>query len=920
MESAGSPAARSTGSRRPAFQAPCPSGVPPPQIFLPAGSICARNDPNGDGASSSPHQSSSGTSSVAASSSVSSSSPSSSSCHSSLSSSNSPSASSHSSPQSSLSPTSPNATFTLAPSASLPSGSSPFAKMVQPDSAPNTNASPLSPLHSPGPRHLDSHMRTSVETGAHPLPTKASSTSLAAVSAFSSGPQSTQGDADSFGVDPDNAETFGVSGTQPKSEHVPQARASTGEGRAKSVADSSACSASEDAGNDRGSCAARRNKRAPENPPASAPAAKSFISENGSRLSSGGELLGQGPGSGSGSPDIDADLTIASERLDGGRTRLCDSLAAELAQQLEMVVEDTPGLLATVSQNGKHSRDSLPLELEIEGRLGVLVDLDTGSRLRLPLSSLTLLSSSFCAGAAGPGGGPPASAGLRFEAGVNQNQFASLHEFITATVVGQPTSGPIPSGGVHTPGGPGVPGHLVDGQKRGCDQRLPSPLGGAVPFVSGATEAEEEGDLFSDWESLIDESSDNEDEYNETKPSRALKTRRRKGRRGQPEWCPHSVAAEPHETASWKPLPVETTEEEYHNLSCLTDTAIRVSYPHPKPTTGNLLPTAAVWKSNQMTWNLYAGQDSEQEWADDARAAGTDDGVAWGEGEHRRCRVDCRLAINLEHHASLRDVARDLERKAKIGSRHMGQTQQGPIMRRIKKRQSFVHPCGVRIDLTEVCIDMGGGGRGSGGKGRQRVSYEVETELNATLVLQAIQYKQATGDNLPLLSLCVSFLTVLEDLSVHLNAVLMASSSTSGILPHSAASGFSGAAVLADGLDSSEPRFADLSRCFPPSPSVALFKRYLSPCLPLVGDYGFRAVAPALARKGEEELEDYLSKINVDEQSLYTNDTVTIVGPWVPCLNEEGRLEFAVPVARPNVSVDDHSDKMASLVVSGSFA
>ncbi|KEP67404.1 UNVERIFIED_CONTAM: mRNA capping enzyme, beta chain protein [Hammondia hammondi] len=916
MESAGSPAEGSTGSRRPAFQAPCPPGVPMSQIFLPAGSVSARNDPNGDGASSSPHQSSSGTSSVAASSSVSSSSPSSSSCHSSLSSSTSRSPSSHSSPQSSLSPTSPNATFTLAPSASLSSGSSPFAEMVQPDSVPNTNASPLSRLRSPGPRHLESHMRASVHTGAHPLPTKASLTSLAAASAFSSGPQSTQGDADSLGVDTDNAETLGILGTQPKTEHVPQAHGSSGEGRAKSAADSSACSASEGAGNGRGSCAARRSKRAPDNPAASVPAAKYFIPQNGSRLSSTGEFLDRAPGSGSGSPDVDVDLTIASERLDGGRTRLCDSLAAELAQQLEMVVEDTPGLLVTVSQNGKHTGDSLPLELEIEGRLGVLVDLDTGSRLRLPLSSLTLLSSSFCAGAAGPGGGPPASAGLRFEAGVNQNQFASLQEFITATAVGKPTPGPIPSGDVHTPGGPGVPGHLVDGRKRGCDQGQPSPSGGAAPFVSEATEAEE-GDLFSDWESLIDDSSGDEDECNETNPSRSLKTRRRKGRRGQPKCCPHSVAAEPHEAASWKPLLVETTEEEYHNLSCLTDTAIRVSYPHPRPTTGNLLPTAAVWKSNQMTWNLYAGQDSEQEWADDARAAGPDDGLAWGEGEHRRCRVDCRLAVNLEHHASLRDVARDLERKAKVGGRHlMGQAQQGPNMRRIKKRQSFVHPCGVRIDLTEVCIDMGGGGKGSGGKGRQRVSYEVETELNATLVLQAIQYKQATGDNLPLLSLCVSFLTVLEDLSVHLNAVLMASSSASGMFPHSATSGFSGAAVSADGLDSSEPRFADLSRCFPPSPSVALFKRYLSPCLPLVGDYGFRAVAPALARKGEEELEGYLSKINVDEQSLYTNDTVTIVGPWVPCLNEEGRLEFAVPVARPSGSVDDHSDKVARLVVS----
>nr|CCA30098.1 hypothetical protein, conserved [Neospora caninum Liverpool]CEL71344.1 TPA: hypothetical protein, conserved [Neospora caninum Liverpool] len=641
------------------------------------------------------------------------------------------------------------------------------------------------------------------------------------------------------------------------------------------------------------------------------------MSENGLLPSKAtGSLDSSSSSSPDGSPDFGLDLTVASERLDGGRTRLCDSLAAELAQQLELIVEDTPGLLATVNQDAKHTEESLPLELEIEGRLGVLIDLDTGTRLRLPLSSLTLLSSSFCTGAAGPGGGPPASAGLRFEAGVNQDQFASLQEFIMTMAVGKPPAGQSPSAGVHTLGGPGVAGQHLGEQKRGYDQGPSPPSGGSAPFASGAwqTAVQEEEEFFSDWASLIDESS-SEDE-GKSRSSKATRSKSRTGK-GSPSHSPPSEQSP--EVASWKPLAVESTEEEYHNLSCLTDTAIRLSYPHPKPTTGNLLPIAAVWKANQMTWNLYAGQDSQQEWTDDAArgGGGADDGMALGDDDNCRCRVDCRLAINLEHHASLRDVARDLERKTKAGGRYlMGQAQQGPNMRRIKKRQSFVHPCGVRIDLTEVRMDVGGGGKGPGGKGRQRILYEVETELNAALVLQAIQYKQLTGDSLPLLSLCVSFLTVLEDLSVHLNTVLMASPSASGSFSQSVASGIGGPSFSSDGTEGREPRFADLSRCFPPSASVALFKKYLSPCLPLVGDYAFRAVAPALARKGEEELKDYLSRINVDEESLYTNDTVTIVGPWVPCLNEEGRLEFAVPVARPSASVGDQSETMAKLLMS----
>lgn len=148
--------------------------------------------------------------------------------------------------------------------------------------------------------------------------------------------------------------------------------------------------------------------------------------------------------------------------------------------------------------------------------------------------------------------------------------------------------------------------------------------------------------------------------------------------------------------------------------------------------------------------------------------------------------------------------------------------------------------------------------------------------LNRTLLRsQAVKYKQLTGDSLPLLALCVSFLAVLEDLSVHLNLAFSASDASKGAGGAAESSGaWSAGNGLAPTGRPSEQRFADLTRSFPPAACVARFKEYLSPCLPLVGDYGFRAVAPELQRRDEKKLTEYLANTNVDEESLYTNDTV----------------------------------------------
>ncbi|PHJ24058.1 mrna capping beta chain protein [Cystoisospora suis] len=568
-----------------------------------------------------------------------------------------------------------------------------------------------------------------------------------------------------------------------------------------------------------------------------------------------------------------------------------------------MIVEDTPCLLealnaslaSSISGSGATPLSAscppsaVPLELEIEGRLGVLIDLDTSSRLRLPVTSLALLSSSFCSRRLDGDPGEAQSAGLRFDAGVSQQQFSSVRDFMSA-VCGKKGSGPGVTDirTVHIQGN----GRQENQEDANVSTREGRPSRGQL-FSSVGSETE--GSILDDWVSLVDS-----DEFfgDEEVSLSDCPSRMKELAQGREKEETISASRKTKKTEdvlenpdTWIPLPIQMTEEEYHQFPALLgDTSIRVSYPCQSSNAGLRVPTGAIWKENHMTWNLYSGKDNDQEWAegDSKRAADLD----IDEGASRRRKVDCRVAVNIEHHPNLKEIMKELDRKSKQTA-CPGQNQQAPVISRMRKRQSFIHPCGVRVDLTEVLVKIGGN-RAPGRSGREKMLYEIEVELNPTLVLQAVKYKQMTGDSLPLLALCVSFLAVLEDLSVHLNVAFSASDTALGAKGAGESSGSRRGAASGK---LSEERFADLTRSFPPSACVARYREYLSPCLPLVGDYGFRAVAPELERRDDKKLRDYLAKINVDEESLYTNDTVTIMGPWVPCLNEEGRIEFAVPVA-----------------------
>lgn len=454
----------------------------------------------------------------------------------------------------------------------------------------------------------------------------------------------------------------------------------------------------------------------------------------------------------------DAELTTFSERLDGGHARLCDSLAAELAQQIEMIVEDTPCLLDSLSGlhknssgNGRTAASSpptVPLELEIEGRLGVLIDLDTSSRLRLPLTSLALLSSSFCSASTGDAGGAQTNPGLRFDAGVNQQQFSSVRDFMHA-VCGK--KGSSASGAANCVGAANARGPM---RTQSQEEEKGSARGGrhlrGQPFASVA---EAEDGVLDDWASLVDDEEYSRDKESSSSASSSVTSggasvsngRRERGAAGS---AANKGKEEDGSPDTWIPLPIQMTEEEYHQFpGLLGETRIRVSYPSQQQSSasGLRLPTGAIWKENQMTWNLYSGQDSDQEWAegDAKRAADLD----VDECENRRRKVDCRVALNIEHHPNLKDIMKELDRKSKHAG--FGQNQQAPVVCRMRKRQSFMHPCGVRVDLTEVTMKIGGGGgnRAAGRPGREKVLYEVEVELNPTLVLQVRRQRNITGED-----------------------------------------------------------------------------------------------------------------------------------------------------------------------------
>lgn len=148
-------------------------------------------------------------------------------------------------------------------------------------------------------------------------------------------------------------------------------------------------------------------------------------------------------------------------------------------------------------------------------------------------------------------------------------------------------------------------------------------------------------------------------------------------------------------------------------------------------------------------------------------------------------------------------------------------------------------------------------------------------------------HKQQTGDPRPLWCLCATFLSLLRELAAPLNSPL---GPRSGL-------GKGGGARNGQGAPS-EAEWADLGDVQSTQSECAVFKRFLSDRLPLIGDYAYRAVAVKLQEKAESQeehiptLEEFMKEPGVEKKCLYTHNKTEVPGPWVPHKDADGRVHL----------------------------
>ncbi|CEL99079.1 unnamed protein product [Vitrella brassicaformis CCMP3155] len=236
----------------------------------------------------------------------------------------------------------------------------------------------------------------------------------------------------------------------------------------------------------------------------------------------------------------------------------------------------------------------------------------------------------------------------------------------------------------------------------------------------------------------------------------------------------------------------EITDDEYHRSPRHPNEAVRVTYPHPKP--ANAKPKEFTRKQNLVTLNFWTGRDESD-------APGTD--------EEPRHLIDFRIAINLEHREIVCPSPATL------------------TFARTRNRQSYILQ-DWRIDSTVV----------QSGKPRadmQGRTYELEVELNEDSLREQVTRKKQ-GKEHRLYHVLQEFFGVLRDWSSFLNlhSAPISVADTALAMPHAQEG-------AQDGV-----KIADLRDCAPPQKNVEMYLATIGPVMPLIGDYLFTAVAPAL--------------------------------------------------------------------------
>ena len=412
-------------------------------------------------------------------------------------------------------------------------------------------------------------------------------------------------------------------------------------------------------------------------------------------------------------------LLVLAEALDGSLCPLINDLAQQLVQQLLLLHEEHPCLFSPAgASSGGPTAGGPPgapsFSLEVEGRLGVIREKDSGARLQLPLATHAVLQPSFCMHAAGLSQGRPDGDGgpqARFVAGVSGAQFDDLKDLLLSLAAKNP---------------------------RAAQHRLQTHLAlmglepSGAPFGGPQDDSEDDG-------------------------------------------SPPDTAALPRvpwhlDGDDWRVVPEKETEENYYHIPALQaaarfsslragaltgargqgprgGTVAPIGPPGGAPVSvqslGQMLASPGIYKKNLLQWNVYTGADKDEAFrptADMGPASAAADETA------ARTRVDYRLTINFEHKIEVKELQKSLMQQGAPqgapmggggpgGYGAMGATSTEPQLRRLRLRQSLVHRSGLRIDLTKVQQQMkpawGGGRQGDNRRQAQaRWLYEVEIELH----------------------------------------------------------------------------------------------------------------------------------------------------------------------------------------------
>ncbi|CDJ53248.1 hypothetical protein, conserved [Eimeria brunetti] len=396
---------------------------------------------------------------------------------------------------------------------------------------------------------------------------------------------------------------------------------------------------------------------------------------------------------------LPASALVLAEALDASFCPLVDELAQQLVQQLLLLHEEHPSLFQTVQgapaggPPGAPSAGGPPFSLELEGRLGVLLERDRGSRIRLP-----------------PGGGEEGGPQARFAAGVSAAHFAELKELLLRVAAGSSSAAAACMQQHLALMGMGPALELPEDSEK-CSKKE-----NTIPHISG-----------DDWQ-VLPEVETEENYYHIPAlqaPARFSSKLVPGGSQGGPPGAPRGPP--PYHGGPFMGGPV--------SIQGL----------------GQVLMSPGIYKKNLLQWNVYTGADKEDAFASTDEwgpPSGAPDDTA------ERTRVDYRLAINFEHKIEVKDLQKSLMQMA-CGGRggpgpppgypggppgSMGNNTE-PQLRRRRLRQSLVHRSGLRVDLTKVQQQQkptGGGPRAdSKREAPGRWQYEVELELHPKQIAKA---------------------------------------------------------------------------------------------------------------------------------------------------------------------------------------